>query len=79
MRESAGILNEKWNKPVKVSQDTVTALAALHSEMNFEKREAVFENIESREFLTASFKYESFYRIQIVNRIMFQKVQAFNS
>ena len=56
MRESAGILNEKWNKPVKVSQDTVTALAALHSEMNFEKREAVFENIESREYLTSSFK-----------------------
>ena len=79
MRESAGTLSEKWNKPVKVNQDTVAALAALHSEMNFEKREAVFEKLESREYLTTSFKYELFYPIQNVNRIMFQKVQAFNS
>ena len=56
MRESAGTLSENWNKPVKVNQDTVAALAALHSEMNFEKREAVFEKLESREYLTTSFK-----------------------
>jgi hypothetical protein len=52
----AGVDQDKWHRAKKAQPEAAAAIAATNAEMEFEKREAVYE--ANRSALTAEFKYE---------------------